>query len=96
MEKQPAVYMLASRPYGALYVGVTSALRQRIWQHRAGVVEGFTKTYHIRRLVYFEMHGNMESAILREKRLKKWRREWKIELIEENNPEWKDLWTAIQ
>ena len=87
----PAVYLLANRKNGALYVGVTSNLMQRIWQHREGVVKGFTGRYDICRLVWFEMHATMEQAIIREKRIKKWLRAWKIRLIEEENPDWRDL-----
>jgi len=89
--KQPVVYILASEPYGTLYIGVTSSLAERIEAHRSGSVEGFTKQYGVQTLVYFELHADMYEAIQREKRLKKWNREWKIRLIEEMNPEWKDL-----
>ncbi|MFO1473428.1 MAG: GIY-YIG nuclease family protein [Lysobacterales bacterium] len=93
--KQPAVYILASHYQGTLYIGVTSDLIARIWQHREHVVEGFTNRYGVVRLVWYEQHGSMESAILREKQLKKWNREWKIRLIETMNPDWKDLWPSI-
>ena len=93
--KQPCVYLLASRRNGTLYVGVTSNLIQRVYQHREELVDGFTKHYHIHDLVYFEMHNNMESAILREKQLKKWTRRAKIELIEQHNQEWRDLWAEL-
>ncbi len=83
--------MLADKPYGTLYIGVTSHLAQRIEAHRSGGVEGFTKDYNVHMLVYFEVHDGMYEAIEREKRLKKWNRAWKIRLIEEMNPEWKDL-----
>jgi putative endonuclease len=89
--KQPVVYILASEPYGTLYVGVTSRLAERIEAHRNGTVDGFTKRYGVHTLVYFEVHADMYEAIQREKRLKKWNRAWKIRLIEEMNPEWKDL-----
>ncbi len=89
--KQPVVYILASEPYGTLYVGVTSNLAARIEAHRNGYVEGFTKQYGVHTLVYVEVHSEMHEAIQREKRLKKWNRAWKIRLIEETNPEWKDL-----
>jgi putative endonuclease len=95
MTKQPALYILASRPNGTLYTGVTGDLITRIWEHRSGFVEGFTKRYRVHRLVYFELHENMEEAIHREKRIKKWRRAWKIDLIEESNPRWRDLWPTI-
>ena len=88
---QPAVYILASKPNGTLYTGVTSNLMQRIAQHREGVFNGFAKKYDIKRLVWFEPHDDMEAAIRREKQLKKWNRAWKVRLIEENNPEWRDL-----
>ena len=95
MNKQPAVYILASKKNGTLYTGVTSDLTRRIWEHRNNLVEGFTSRYEIHRLVYFEQHTNMEEAILREKRIKKWNRAWKIKLIEERNPDWKDLWLEL-
>ena len=89
--KQPAVYILASEPYGTLYIGVTANLAERIEAHRSGSVDGFTKQYGVHTLVYVELHADMYEAIQREKRLKKWNRAWKIRLIEEMNPEWKDL-----
>jgi len=89
--KQPVVYILASKPYGTLYTGVTSNLPARIEGHRNGCVDGFTKKYGVHTLVYVELHASMYEAIQREKRLKKWNRAWKIRLIEEMNPEWKDL-----
>jgi putative endonuclease len=89
--KQPVVYILTDKPYGTLYVGVTSNLAQRIEAHRNGTVDGFTKQYDLHTLVYFEVHEEMYEAIQREKRLKKWNRAWKIRLIQEMNPEWKDL-----
>jgi len=95
MNKQPAVYMLASKQGGTLYIGVTSDLVKRVWEHKNDEVEGFTKKYGVHDLVYFEMHGDMESAITREKQLKKWHRAWKIELIEKTNPTWRDLWLDI-
>ena len=95
MNKQPAVYILASKRDGTLYIGVTSDLVKRVWEHKNDVVEGFTKKYGVHDLVYFEVHGDMESAITREKQLKKWHRGWKIELIEKNNPTWRDLWSEI-
>ena len=89
--RQPAVYILASKAYGTLYIGVTSNLAARIEGHRIGRVDGFTKKYNVGMLVYFEVHDDMYEAIQREKRLKKWNRQWKIRLIEEMNPAWKDL-----
>ncbi|QIG53356.1 GIY-YIG nuclease family protein [Altererythrobacter sp. BO-6] len=88
---QPTVYLLASAYNGTLYLGVTSHLLQRIAQHRDGTSEGFSKKYGVHRLVWFEQHATMEQAILREKRIKKWRRAWKVELIEAENPRWRDL-----
>lgn len=93
--KQPAVYLLASERNGTLYVGVTSNLIQRIWQHREGIIEGFSREYSVKKSVWYEMHATMESAIKREKSLKKWNRAWKLKLIEERNPEWIDLWSEI-
>lgn len=95
MEKQFYVYILASKPYGALYTGVTSNLKQRIWRHKNGVVKGFTKKYDIKNLVYYEVHQMAENAINREKIIKRWRRAWKVQLIENNNPNWKDLYNSI-
>ncbi|KAF1083032.1 MAG: Excinuclease ABC, C subunit-like [Candidatus Rifleibacterium amylolyticum] len=94
-EKQPCVYVLASKRNGTLYIGVTSNLVQRIWQHKNNEVEGFTKKYQVHLLVYYELHETMESAITREKRMKKWNRDWKINFIEKENPEWHDLWSGI-
>ena len=93
--KQPAVYILASARNGTLYVGVTSDLVKRIWQHRNDLVEGFTRRYGVHDLVWYELHGTMEAAIVREKRIKGWRRGWKLRLIEEGNPEWADLYASI-
>ena len=94
--KQPAVYILASQRQGTLYTGVTSNLIQRVWQHREGLVAGFTKRYAVKMLVWYELHETMVSAIAREKAIKKWRRDWKIELIETENPQWRDLWDQIK
>ena len=91
MEKEFAVYILASRRNGTLYIGVTSNLPRRLWEHREGVVDSFTKEYGVKTLVWFEMHDNAEAAITREKRLKKWNRAWKLALIEKENPDWRDL-----
>ena len=90
-EKQPCVYILASKPFGTLYIGVTSDLVARLWQHREGAIEGFTKRYAVHRLVHFEMVDTMESAIRREKQLKNWHRDWKLNLITRGNPDWCDL-----
>ena len=95
MEKQPCVYILASQQNGTLYIGVTSDVVRRGWEHRNNQVAGFTKTYHVHRLVYYETHDDMISAITREKQLKKWNRAWKIRLIEQMNPAWRDLWEEI-
>ena len=90
-ERNPCVYILASKPFGTLYIGVTSNLIARLHQHRAGQVPGFTKRYGVSRLVRYEMLGDMDSAIAREKQLKRWHRQWKINLIESENPDWHDL-----
>jgi len=89
------VYILASRPHGTLYVGVTSALVQRIWQHKTNAVPGFTARYRVHTLVWFEAHDTAASAIQREKQIKEWRRAWKIMLIEEDNANWADLYPSI-
>ena len=89
------VYILASKKNGVLYIGVTSRLIGRTFQHKNNMAEGFTKKYFVHRLVYFETHSDINDAILREKQIKKRNREWKIRLIEENNPEWKDLYDEI-
>ncbi len=86
MSKQPAVYILASKRNGTLYVGVTSNLQKRAWEHKNDLVEGFTKRYGVHRLVYYELHEDMTGAITREKQMKKWDRAWKPELIERQNP----------
>jgi putative endonuclease len=91
MEKQPAVYIVASGRNGTIYVGVTSHLLGRIYQHREGVIAGFTRRYGVKRLVWFEMHETMAAAIVREKQIKNWRRRWKLDLIEADNPAWRDL-----
>ncbi|HLC43701.1 MAG TPA: GIY-YIG nuclease family protein [Patescibacteria group bacterium] len=89
------VYILASGKNGTLYIGVTSDLKRRIYQHKNKLIEGFTEKYKVSQLVYFDQTKDVESAILREKQLKKWNRSWKIRLIEENNPLWKDLYSQI-
>jgi putative endonuclease len=89
--KQPCVYILASEPNGTLYIGVTSALADRVSLHKQGLLEGFTKKYGVHTLVYYELHHTMNEAIGRETQLKKWQRAWKIRLIEQMNPEWQDL-----
>jgi len=90
-----AVYMLASKRNGTLYIGVTSDVVKRVWQHREKFVEGFTERYSISRLVWYETHDDAETAIAREKQVKKWKRAWKIELIERMNPYWNDLFSEI-
>ena len=95
MDRQPAVCILASARNGTLYIGVTSNLVRRIWQHREHLVEGFTHKHGVTRLVWYQLADTMDAAILREKQLKKWRRRWKLELIEKLNPYWNDLWPAI-
>jgi len=87
--------MLASRRNGTLYIGVTSDLIKRIWEHKNNVVEGFTRTYEVHLLVWYELHESMESAIRREKALKEWKRAWKLRLIEGENPEWNDLYPSL-
>jgi putative endonuclease len=95
MEKHPAIYILASQRNGTLYIGVTSNLVKRIWEHRSDLIDGFTKRYSCHTLVYFEQYPEMTEAILREKQMKTWNRAWKIELIEKQNPDWRDLWPDI-
>ncbi len=89
------VYILTNRPNGTLYVGVTSELPKRVWEHRAGAVAGFTKKYGLKRLVYFEAHATIEEAIRREKAIKGWLRAWKVRLIRSSNPEWADLYETL-
>jgi putative endonuclease len=89
------VYMLCSKRNGTLYVGVTSDLVKRIYEHKNNLVEGFTKKYDVHRLLWYETHESAESAITREKQIKKWKRAWKLKLIEENNPKWNDLYESI-
>jgi putative endonuclease len=92
---QPCVYILASDRIGTLYIGVTSDLIKRVWEHKNDLVEGFTENYGVHMLVWFEQHETMESAISREKNIKDWKRVWKVRLIEESNPQWRDLYTDI-
>ena len=92
---QPCVYILASKPNGTLYIGVTSDLLKRVWQHKNDLVEGFTRRYGVHALVWYESHETMESAIIREKALKEWKRSWKLELIERNNADWRDLYADL-
>ena len=93
--KSPTVYIMASQKNGTLYIGVTSDLVKRVWQHKQGLAEGFTKKYAVKTLVWYEQHDNMESAISREKAMKKWNRQWKVSLIEKANSDWRDLWGEI-
>jgi putative endonuclease len=92
MVKQPCVYILASSRNGTLYVGVTSDLRKRVWEHKNNLVEGFTKRYGVHVLVWYELHDTMGSAITREKAIKEWKRQWKLQMIEQGNPTWRDLY----
>ncbi len=93
--KQPTVYILASQPNGTLYIGVTSNLSKRVFEHKNHLTQGFSDKYDIEILVWYELHNSMESAINREKAIKKWNRNWKLRIIEEFNPEWKDLYEDI-
>jgi putative endonuclease len=95
MNKQPAVYILASKRNGTLYIGVTSDLAKRVWQHKNNLVDGFSKRHSVHLLVWYELYSNMYEAIKREKRLKKWNRKWKLRLIEKKNPNWDDLYEVI-
>ena len=94
-ERTPYVYILASRRNGTLYTGVTTDLVRRIWQHREGATPGFTSRYGVKRLVWYEEYGDIVSAIAREKQIKRWRRAWKLALIEARNPQWLDLWDQL-
>ena len=95
MSKEPCVYILASRRNGTLYIGVTSSLKKRIWEHKNDLVAGFTKRYGVHTLVWYELHPDMLSAITREKAVKGWKRRWKLELIERMNPDWRDLYEEL-
>jgi putative endonuclease len=95
MDRQFYVYILASAMYGTLYVGVTNDLVRRVWEHREDVVEGFTREYGVHRLVWYEVHGDAYQAITREKQIKKWNRDWKVNLIQRMNPGWDDLYDKI-
>ncbi|HEY8009951.1 MAG TPA: GIY-YIG nuclease family protein [Rudaea sp.] len=95
MDKQPCVYILASAVRGTLYVGVTSDLVKRIWQHKNDLLESFTGKHRVHILVWYELHATMESAILRGKAIEEWKRIWEIELIESNNPDWRDLYSGL-
>ena len=93
--KEPCVYLLTNKRNGTLHAGVTSDLPKRIWEHKSGFVDGFTKKYGTTKLVWYELHHTMESAIQREKNIKKWKRAWKLKTIEEMNPDWKDLYEEL-
>ncbi len=95
MERYYYTYILASQRNGTLYIGVTSDLVKRVWEHKNDLVEGFTSRYGVHSLVYFEQQRDVEAAIRREKRLKEWQRQWKIDLIETDNPQWRDLYDDI-
>ena len=95
MERQPCVYLLASKPNGTLYAGVTSHLVKRVWEHKNHAVEGFTRRYRVSTLVWYEVHETMDAAIRREKAIKNGRRAWKIRGIEKMNPEWRDLYYEL-
>ena len=95
MERQPCVYLLASQRNGTLYTGVTSNLLKRVWEHKNNLVESFTSKYGVHTLVWYEVHETMETAIQREKNIKNWKRVWKIKVIEEMNPQWRDLYSDL-
>ena len=95
MPKEPCVYILASKRNGTTYIGVTSDLPRRVWMHKEGLVEGFTKRYGVHTLVWYELHETMTEAITREKQLKRWKRDWKIRLVNESNPQWRDLYSEL-
>jgi len=95
MERQPCVYLLASKKNGTLYVGVTSNLLKRVWEHKSNTVKGFTNKYDVHALVWYEVHETMTSAIQREKNIKNWERDWKINTIEKINPSWRDLYPDL-
>ena len=93
--KVPCVYIITNKPHGTLYIGVTSDLPRRIWQHKKGLVEGFAKRHSLKRLVWYKVFDSMEEAILREKQMKKWERKWKIDEIRKLNPRWRDLYEEL-
>jgi putative endonuclease len=95
MDKSSYAYILASEPYGVLYIGATSNLVKRVWEHREGVVDGFSKKYGVKDLVWFEVHSEIVHAITREKQIKRWNRDWKVNLIQQSNPGWRDLYDGI-
>ncbi|MCP4583358.1 MAG: GIY-YIG nuclease family protein [candidate division Zixibacteria bacterium] len=93
--KQYYVYIVTNKKQGVLYIGVTSDIIKRVYEHKNGFVKGFSKKYNTDKLVYNEIHGDIKEAIIREKQMKKWNRQWKIELIEKSNPEWNDLYYGL-
>jgi putative endonuclease len=95
VEKRPCVYILASQRNETLYVGVTSDLARRVYEHKEEAIEGFTKDYGVHELVFYEFHETMNDALTSEKRIKKWRRQWKLDLIEQSNPQWRDLYQDL-
>ena len=95
MMRKPCVYILASRRNGTLYIGATSNLVERVWQHKNDLLEGFTKRYGVHILMWYEIHDTMQGAIVRERALKEWKRVWKLRLIEESNPKWEDLYDTL-
>lgn len=95
MNKKGYVYILANHRNGTLYIGVTSDLVRRIWEHKEGVIEGFSKQYGLKTLVWYEVHEDITEAIKREKAMKKWNRKWKLRVIEESNPDWRDLYGEL-
>lgn len=95
MSKTDYVYMITNKPNGVLYIGVISDLVKRMFQHRQKEIEGFSKKYNLTRLVWYEVHNDINEAIIKEKRMKEWQRDWKIKRIEQINPDWKDLWSHI-
>ncbi|MCH9853796.1 MAG: GIY-YIG nuclease family protein [Alphaproteobacteria bacterium] len=94
--KQPCVYILASERNGTLYTGVTTNIVQRIYQHKHGLIEGFTKKHNVKLLVYYEQHATLDTALLREDQMKEWRRSWKMDLIQKDNPQWLDLYENLK
>ncbi len=95
MEKQPCVYILTNQRDGTLYIGVTSNLSKRVWEHKQKLVSGFTQKYCLDKLVWYEVHETMSSAISREKAMKEWKRQWKLKTIEATNPDWQDLYREL-
>jgi putative endonuclease len=95
MREGAYVYIMTNQPYGTLYIGVTSSLIRRAWEHRTGAVDGFTLRHRLKRLVWYEQHGSIIEAIAREKRIKRWHRDWKVNLVQSMNPDWADLYESI-